>query len=141
SESFCQRPCMLRIVTTISALLTGVALMLMGTGLLNTLVPLRGDAEGFSDQVLGLFGSAYFAGFMLGTWLCPRLIRRMGHIRDFAYFASAAAGCIILHVMIFNVLFWLLLRLAAGTMLVGVSATIESWLTSGAHKKIDRASC
>src|SRR5690606_5109364 len=56
-----------------SALLTGVALMLMGTGLLNTLVPLRGDAEGFSDQVLGLFGSAYFAGFMLGTWLCPRL--------------------------------------------------------------------
>src|SRR5690554_7864741 len=79
---------MLRIVTTISALLTGVALMLMGTGLLNTLVPLRGDAEGFSDQVLGLFGSAYFAGFMLGTWLCPRLIRRMGHIRAFAFFRS-----------------------------------------------------
>lgn len=126
---------MLRIVTTISALLTGVALMLMGTGLLNTLVPLRGDAEGFSDQVLGLFGSAYFAGFMLGTWLCPRLIRRMGHIRAFAFFASAAAGCIILHVMFVNMLFWLLLRLVAGTMLVGVSASIESWLNSGAPKE------
>lgn len=126
---------MLRIVTTISALLTGVALMLLGTGLLNTLVPLRGDAEGFSDQVLGLFGSAYFAGFMLGTWLCPRLIRRMGHIRAFAFFAAAAAACIILHVMFVNVVFWFVLRLLAGTMLVGVSTSIESWLNSGAPKE------
>ena len=32
-------------------------------------------------------------------------------------------------------LLWLLLRLAAGTMLVGVSASIESWLNSGAPKE------
>src|SRR5690554_6820697 len=126
---------MLRIVTTISALLTGVALLLMGTGLLNTLVPLRGDAEGFSDQVLGLFGSAYFAGFMLGTWLCPRLIRRMGHIRAFAFFAAGTAACIILHVMFVNMPFWLLLRLASGLLLVGVYTSIESWLNSGAPKE------
>ena len=126
---------MLRIVTTISALLTGIALLLMGTGLLNTLVPLRGDAEGFSDQVLGLFGSAYFAGFMLGTWVCPRLIRRMGHIRAFAFFAAGTAACIILHVMFVNMLFWMLLRLATGLVLVGVYTSIESWLNSGAPKE------
>lgn len=119
---------MLRIVATIGALLTGIALLLMGTGLLNTLVPLRGDAEGFSDQVLGLFGSACFAGFMLGTWLCPRLIRRMGHIRAFAFFAAGAAACIILHVMFVQVTFWLVLRLATGLMLVGVYTSIERCL-------------
>lgn len=126
---------MLRIVITTGALLAGTALLLMGTGLFNTLVPLRGDVEGFSDQVLGLFGSAYFAGFILGTWLCPRMIRRMGHIRAFAFFASAAAGCIILHVMFVNVLFWLALRLVAGMVLMGVTTSIESWLNSGAPKE------
>ncbi len=126
---------MLRIVTTISALLAGIALLLMGSGLLNTLVPLRGATEGFSDQVLGLFGSAYFAGFMLGTWLCPKLIRRMGHIRAFAFFASAAAACIILHVIHVDMLFWLLLRLITGTVLVGVYTSIESWLNTGAPKE------
>lgn len=127
---------MLRIVTTISALLTGIALLLLGTGLLNTLVPLRGDAEGFSEQALGLFGSAYFAGFMLGTWLCPRLIRRMGHIRAFAFFASATAGCVILHVMFISMPFWLLLRLATGVVLVGVYTSIESWLNSGSPREL-----
>lgn len=122
---------MLRIVTTISALLAGVALLLMGTGLLNTLVPLRGEAEGFSDQALGFFGSAYFAGFILGSWLCPRWIRHMGHIRAFAFFAAATAGCVILHVMLVKMPFWLLLRFATGVALVGVYTAIESWLNSG----------
>lgn len=126
---------MLRIVATISALLAGIALLLVGSGLLNTLLPLRGAVEGFSDQTLGLFGSAYFAGFMLGTWLCPKLIRRMGHIRAFAFFASAAAACIILHVIHIDMLFWLLLRLATGTVLVGVYTSIESWLNTGAPKE------
>src|SRR5690606_5079776 len=126
--------CMLRIVTTISALLAGIALLLVGSGLLNTLLPLRGAVEGFSDQTLGLFGSAYFAGFMLGTWLCPKLIRRMGHIRAFAFFASAAAACIILHVIHIDMLFWLLLRLATRTVLVGVCTSLESWLDTRAPK-------
>src|SRR5690606_3535987 len=131
--------CMLRIVTTISALLAGIALLLVGSGLLNTLLPLRGAVEGFSDQTLGLFGSAYFAGFMLGTWLCPKLIRRMGHIRAFAFFASAAAACIILHVIHVDMLFWLLLRLITGMVLVGVYTSIESWLNTGAPKEWRRA--
>lgn len=122
---------MFRIATTISALLAGVALLLMGTGLLNTLVPLRGDVEGFSDQALGFFGSAYFAGFMLGSWLCPRWIRHMGHIRAFAFFAAATAGCIILHVILISMPFWLLLRFITGVVLVGVYTAIESWLNSG----------
>ncbi|TVP93458.1 MAG: hypothetical protein EA348_00670 [Pseudomonadaceae bacterium] len=83
---------MVKLLFPITALLSGIALLLLGTGLLNTLLALRGAGEGFSDQMLGLFGSAYFVGFILGTWLGPRLIRRMGHIRAFAFFAAATAA-------------------------------------------------
>ena len=90
---------MIRLLVPIGALLTGIALLLLGTGLLNTLLALRGSAEGFADQTLGLLGSAYFAGFILGTWLCPRLIRRMGHVRSFTFLAAAEAACVLIHVL------------------------------------------
>ena len=83
---------MIRLLLPIAALLCGIALLLLGTGLLNTLLALRGSAEQFSDQTLGLLGSAYFAGFILGTWLCPRLIRRMGHVRAFTFLAGVLAA-------------------------------------------------
>ncbi len=58
---------MIAIILPIGALLSGIALLLLGIGLLNTLLALRGSAEGFTDQTLGLLGSAYFIGFILGT--------------------------------------------------------------------------
>ena len=48
------------------------------SGLVNTVIPLRGSLEGFSANTLGLIGSTYFLGFFLGTFIAPRLIRRMG---------------------------------------------------------------
>ena len=72
-------------IRPISSLLAGIALLLLGTGLLNTLLALRGSLEGFSDQSLGLIGSAYFVGFIVGTQVCPKLIRQKGHVRAFAF--------------------------------------------------------
>ena len=68
----------------LTALLVGVALLLMGSGLLGTLLAVRGGLEGFGDQTLGLIMSGYFVGFFLGTYLAPGLIQRIGHIRAFA---------------------------------------------------------
>lgn len=123
---------MIPILLPIGALLTGIALLLLGMGLLNTLLALRGSAEGFSDQTLGLLGSAYFIGFILGTWLCPKLIRRMGHIRAFAFLAAATASCVLLHVLIIDAVTWFILRVITGTALVGIYTVIESWLNTQA---------
>lgn len=123
---------MISILLPIGALLCGIALLLLGIGLLNTLLALRGSAEGFSDQTLGLLGSAYFIGFILGTWLCPRLIRRMGHIRAFAFFAAATATCVLLHALIIDPVIWFVLRIITGTALVGIYTVIESWLNTQA---------
>ncbi|PKM31080.1 MAG: MFS transporter [Gammaproteobacteria bacterium HGW-Gammaproteobacteria-11] len=123
---------MIKILLPIAALLSGIALLLLGTGLLNTLLALRGSGEGFTDQTLGLLGSAYFAGFILGTWLCPKLIRRMGHVRAFAFLAAAEAVSILLHALLVEPLTWLVLRVVTGVALVGIYTVIESWLNTQA---------
>lgn len=119
---------MISTMLPIGALLSGTALLLLGSGLLGTLVVLRGSLEGFSDLTLGLIGSSYFLGFFLGTFIAPRLIRRMGHIRAFAFFGATVAICILLHVLWISIPLWLLLRALTGIALVGFYAVIESWL-------------
>jgi len=119
---------MLPTLLPIGALLAGIALLLLGSGLLNTVVALRGSLEGFSDTTLGLIGSTYFFGFFLGTFVAPRLIRRMGHVRAFAFFGAAVAACMLLHALAVQPVFWMLLRVITGVALVGFYAVIESWL-------------
>lgn len=119
---------MIRTVVPIGALLTGIALLLLGSGLINTVIPLRGSLEGFSANTLGLIGSTYFLGFFLGTLVAPQLIRRMGHIRAFAFFGATVAVCILLHAVVVNAGFWMGLRVFTGIGLVGFYAVIESWL-------------
>ncbi len=119
---------MLTTLIPTGALFAGVALLLLGSGLLNTVVALRGSLEGFSDTTLGLIGSTYFLGYFLGTFIAPRLIRRMGHIRAFAFFGAAVAVCMLLHALFVHALFWMLLRVITGVALVGFYAVIESWL-------------
>lgn len=116
----------------IAALLTGVALLLLGSGLLNTLLALRGSLEGFSDLTLGLMVSGYFVGFFLGTFAAPDLIRRVGHIRAFAFCAAVCTCATLLHGLAVNPLAWVLLRVVTGTALVGLYTVIESWLNTQA---------
>lgn len=121
---------MLPHIFPISSLMAGTALLLLGTGLTATLIVLRGTSEGFSDQFLGLIGSGYFVGFLIGAWVVPRLIRRIGHIRAFNFFAASIAALVLLHSILVNPWVWLVLRLLTGIMLVGFYTVIESWLNS-----------
>ncbi|MBE7928483.1 MULTISPECIES: MFS transporter [Pseudomonadaceae] len=114
----------------ISSLLVGVTLLLLGHGLLNTLLTLRGVAEGYSTGMIGLLMSGYFSGFLIGTWLAPSLIRRIGHIRTFSFYAALAATAVLLHVMIVNPWVWLVLRVMYGVALVTLYIVIESWLNA-----------
>ena len=118
------------LIAPISSMLAGVALLLLGHGLLNTLLTLRGVAEGYSTGMIGLLMSGYFAGFLIGTWLAPSLIRRIGHIRTFAFYAALAAVAVLVHVLIVNPWVWLVLRVLYGVSLVTLYMVIESWLNA-----------
>ena len=123
---------MLRTLRPVASLLTGTALLLIGVGLLNTLVPLRGMNAGYSGTLLGGLTSAYYAGYFIGTFVMPPLVRRIGHIRAFA-FCTACAACIVqLYAFGTDAIAWLVLRALTGIVLVGLYAIIESWLNAQA---------
>ena len=119
---------MIHIATAIFPLLLGIGLLLVGIGLQGTLLPLRANLEGFSVPVTGVMMSAYFLGFIVGTFLCPKLIRRVGHIRAFTALAAITAAAAIGHGVIFDPVSWTVLRIITGTAMVGLYMVIESWL-------------
>lgn len=117
---------------TLAALLLGVACLLLGSGLLGTLLAVRGGLNGFDSQTLGIIGSMYFVGFLAGTYLGPTMLRRVGHVRAFAFFTVAIACATLLHELVPSPWVWCLLRLITGMAMVGLYTTIESWLNSHA---------
>ncbi len=119
----------------LTALLTGVALLLTGGGLLGTLLAVTGGAAGFDAGTLGLVMSGYFAGFFMGTFFAPSLIGRVGHIRAFAFYAALAAIAVLLHPLWINAWAWGVLRIVTGIALVGLYTVIESWLNAEPDSK------
>jgi MFS family permease len=116
----------------IASLLLGVALLLAGNGLQFTLLPLRGTADGFSAQALGLIGSAYYLGFVAGCLLAPYMILRAGHIRAFAALVALAAVVGLAYPLAAQPIAWTIFRLINGFCLAGFYLVIESWLNDRA---------
>ncbi len=121
---------MLGIAISIFSLLLGTALLLLGIGLQGTLLGLRAVHENFPTPVIGYVMSAYFIGFAIGSYLCPPLIRRVGHIRAYAAMAATASAAAISYLLIFDPWFWALLRIVTGICMVGFYMVIESWLNA-----------
>lgn len=114
----------------LSSLLSGTGVMVVGVGLLFSVLGLRAGLANFSAMVTGLIMSAYFVGYIVGTIFCPALIRRIGHIRAFAAMASIASTMPILHALWIDPWFWGALRLVTGVCVVGLYIVIESWLNA-----------
>ncbi len=116
------------LIIPLTSLLSGVGLLVLGVGLLFSVLGLRAGLAEFSAVVTGLVMSAYFVGYVVGTLYCPLLIRRVGHIRSFAALASVASTMPILHALLIEPWYWALLRLITGICLVGLYIVVESWL-------------
>jgi len=116
----------------IASLLLGVAFLLAGNGLLFTLLPLRGQADGFGALALGFIGSAYYAGFVVGCVLAPHLILRAGHIRAFTALVAVAAVVALAYPLANAVMPWIVFRLVNGFCIAGFYLVIESWLNDRA---------
>lgn len=119
---------MLRAVISVWALLLGMALMMLGNGLQGTLLGLRATIEGFEVATTGLIMSAYYIGFMAGSWATPHLVRQVGHIRVFAAFASIASVTVLIHSILILPPAWFAMRLVSGFAIAGLFIIAESWL-------------
>jgi MFS family permease len=120
------------ILLPLVALLMGTSILLLGNGLLNTLVPIRAGLEYFDNLWIGLIGAAYFSGFIGGCFLCPMLVSQVGHIRAFTAFAGLAAATPLLHVLWIDPVLWVFYRAITGACFAGLYMVIESWLNDRA---------
>ena len=116
------------ILTSVGPLFVGLALLMVGNGLLGALIGVRADAEGFSTVVIGVVMSSYYVGFLLGSLAIPRWLVTVGHIRVFAGLAALAGTTALAHSLLVTPLVWAGLRFVVGLCLSGLYVTVESWL-------------
>lgn len=121
---------MLKKIIPIYSLLIATAILLLGSGLLGTVVALRAGSEAFPKGLIGLIMSGFFMGYVLGSYLCPWFIRSFGHIRSFSVFAAIGCACVLLHGLWVQPFIWLVLRIFTGACMLGMYLVIESWLNS-----------
>lgn len=120
------------VIGPIIPILVSVALMILGSGALGTLIGFRLAEGGQGAIVVGVVTAAYYAGLTLGSLQCFRLIRRVGHIRAFAAFASIFSAASLGHGLSSDIYVWTALRFIEGVCIAGIYMCVESWLNDHA---------
>ena len=114
----------------VTALLLSTAILLMGNGLAVVLLPIRAVGDQFTRIDIGILGSSYFAGLMIGCFLCPAIIKRVGHVRAFTAFTAIVTITPLLHAISAQPPVWWGLRALNGLCFAGLYMVIESWLNA-----------
>ncbi|WP_436123369.1 MFS transporter [Aminobacter sp. LjRoot7] len=130
--------CLMSSIRPLIPLLITAGILLGGNGLQSTLIALRGAQEGFSASTIGLMGTCYFVGFLLGCLFISRIMKAVGHVRAFAALAAIAASATLTLVLVIDPVMWSVIRFATGFCFAGLFTVMESWLNSGVSNH-DRA--
>ncbi len=123
---------MSRNLLPVFALLSSTLFLFLGNGLQGLLLPVRGSAEGYSNEVLGFLGTSWAAGFVIGCFVAPAIVRRAGHIRAFGSFVALICLTVLLTGLLIDDVAWVSLRALTGFCTAGTSMIIESWLNERA---------
>jgi|TARA_B110000208_G_scaffold141173_2_gene170370 MFS family permease len=115
-------------VVSIWPLFAGLSLIGLAVGVQGSLLGVRATLEGFDDFLIGLLMSCYFAGFLAGSLLTPKMIQRVGHIRIFAALSAVASVTILIHSIYVEPWAWALMRLFTGFAFSTIYVVSESWL-------------
>lgn len=124
---------MTRHLLPIAALLFGSGLLLFAGGIHGLILPVRGSAEGFSASSLGLLGTGWAIGYVLGCMFVPRLVGAVGHIRTFGVMCAFAAVSMLLQALIVEAWAWIPVRAVSGFCFAGAAMIVESWLNEKAE--------
>ena len=117
------------------AILLGIGFMMLANGLQGTLLGVRAGIEGFSTFTTGIMMSGYFIGVFIGSFVAPRLVKRVGHIRVFSALASLASISILFHGVYIDPWLWMAMRIITGISFAGFYVVTESWLNDRASNE------
>ncbi|MFC0218974.1 MFS transporter [Pseudochelatococcus lubricantis] len=116
----------------LAPIITGALILQVAGTAIHTYVPLYMALADRAPFMIGLVGAGYSAGFLVGCFTIPVLIRRVGHIRAFAVFAAVQAA-VTLCLALTPVDLWTVLRFVVGAASAGHFVCIESWISGQAE--------
>lgn len=116
-------------IRPILTLILGSAFLMAAGGINGLILPLRGTAEGFSAFSLGMLGTGWAVGYVLGCILVPGVVARVGHVRSFSVMAAVAVISVLLSLLIIHPGAWIPLRALAGFSFAGGAMIVESWIS------------
>ncbi|MGO1117203.1 MFS transporter [Rhodovibrionaceae bacterium A322] len=122
-------------VSTAWALLLGMSMLIFSNSLLNTLLSLRADIEGFPVFIIGVVMAGYSVGFLVGSLYVERLLRTVGHVRVFAALASVASVASLIHGLVVDPYTWGAMRFVTGFCLAALYVVAESWLNDSSSNE------
>ena len=110
--------------------LISTALIMLGAGVLASLLPLRFSAMGLSPGVIGLIATAEALGFLVGCLQAHRIIAPVGLERAYGAFAGMKAVAISGLYFAESVPVLALFRFVIGLNAAGLAIIVESWLNA-----------
>src|SRR5690606_34972361 len=108
-------------------------MLMAGGGFMASLIGVRLEQAGSSAMTVGIVGTAYFVGLVLGSTRTGLVIARVGHIRAFAAFVSLFSASTLSYALYQHPVLWTALRLIDGLCIAGVYVCLESWLNERAE--------
>jgi MFS family permease len=110
--------------------LVSTAAIMLGAGVLASLLPLRFSAMGLSPGVIGLIATAEALGFLVGCLYAHKIIAPVGLERAYAAFAGTKAVAILGLHFAESIPALVLLRFLIGLNAAGLAIIVESWLNA-----------
>ncbi|WP_281707895.1 MFS transporter [Phaeobacter italicus] len=123
---------MVKSLLPLTALLMGSAFLLFAGGVNSLILPIRGEAEGFSAAALGLLGTGWAIGYVAGCLRTPALVAKVGHIRAFGAMCAIAAIAVLMSLLLVTPWVWVPVRALSGFCFAAAAMVVESWLNERA---------
>lgn len=114
-----------------------MAILMLGAGLFNTLVPLKLKAEGYSEFIIGSIGSIYYLGMFVGSISVLRFLGKVGPSKVFILSTLVLSFVTLIPGLKLNIVIWSIARFIGGYGLAWLYIVVESWLlnTSTKHNR------
>lgn len=120
----------------VAALLAAIGLSVAGNGLVAISLPLAANAAHWSELWIGLIGSSYFTGMMIGAFLSPPIIRKVGYDRAYMAVVALATAVVIGFSLAPVPAAWILFRGVMGFAFAVLYSVVESWLQGSSDNAI-----
>ena len=121
------------ISSALIGLLMSYAVLIVGNGLLGTLIPVRMMHSSMTSVQIGLVQSCYYVGFVIGAFINKGLIERIGQHRTFVAYAAAAAIVTLGFGAFTSPWVFAVIRLMSGFIFMGLYTAVESWLNGAVN--------